>query len=672
VKKKMGKITRRDFLSQTLKVGAGLSLWPVVSSCTPKRSISISQKKMVILGIDGMDPFLLVQFVKQGAMPNFQRLINETGLRKMRSSIPPQSPVAWSDFAVGSTSHIHGIFDFIHRDPRTMTPYLSTSTVSSPNKTVSIGDWQIPLTGGTAENLREGKPFWDHLGEAGVPTTVFKMPGDFPVNSQNARCVSGMGTPDILGSYGTFSLFTSNPPHNAGEITGGAVFPIKIVENKIEADLLGPVNTLRKERPRAKIPFVVWRDPQHDVVKVNLQDQELIMTPGEWSEWLQISFDLVPHLNSVKGICKILIKQVHPHFEMYVSPINIDPTDQTLPVTSPEAYGKELFDHIGLYSTKGLPADTKALSYGAISEEEYLDLSGQILDESKKAFSYELNKLRDQSNGFLFFYFYNLDQDTHMYWRAIDTAHPLYTPTLGEKYYHAIRSLYIEMDRVLGEVYRNFDIKDENFRLVVMSDHGFAPFYRSVNLNTWLLYNGYVDLSDPSAQEDQEFFENVNWSKTKAYGLGINALYLNLKGRERYGIISKNKAQETVKKLKSQLLALKDPHNGENAISNIWVGKEIYGREDDKTPDLIIGWNRGYRASWDTVLGGFPRDVFVNNDDKWSGDHCIDPFWVPAVLLSNKKITKRNLRLRDVTATVLSEFNIPIPPQMTGKPIYEI
>ncbi len=184
--------------------------------------------------------------------------------------------------------------------------------------------------------------------------------------------------------------------------------------------------------------------------------------------------------------------------------------------------------------------------------------------------------------------------------------------------------------------------------------------------------SGYVTLFDPRSQEEHTFFENVNWSKTRAYGLGINALYLNLEGRERYGIVSNSIAQEILKRLKSQLLALKDPLSGEKAKSNIWAGKEIYGREDDKTPDLIIGWNRGYRASWDTVLGGFPRDVFVNNDDKWSGDHCIDPFWVPAVLLANKKITKQNLRLRDVTATVLSEFDIPIPPQMTGKPIYEI
>jgi predicted AlkP superfamily phosphohydrolase/phosphomutase len=228
------------------------------------------------------------------------------------------------------------------------------------------------------------------------------------------------------------------------------------------------------------------------------------------------------------------------------------------------------------------------------------------------------------------------------------------------------------MDDILGDVYKKFDLKDDNFRLIIMSDHGFAPFYRSVNLNTWLLNEGYVSLIDPSSQEEQTFFENVNWSGTQAYGLGINALYLNTEGRERYGTVSGYHAPKVMTKLQKQLLALRDPLTGEKAISRIWTGKEIYNRNDDRTPDLIIGWNRGYRASWETVLGGFPREVFVDNDDKWSGDHCIDPFWVPACVLFNRKITVARPKLPDVTATILAECDIPIPTQMTGKPLYEV
>jgi predicted AlkP superfamily phosphohydrolase/phosphomutase len=624
------------------------------------------------LGIDGMDPFLLRQFIREGIMPNFLKLLYSGSFMKMRSSVPPQSPVAWSDFSVGASAAVHGIFDFIHRDPKTMTPYLSTSEISSATNTLAIGNWEIPLGRGTARKLREGKPFWEYLGDAGIPVTVFKMPGNFPVDSKKARCVSGMGTPDLLGSYGSFSFFTSNPMDTSKQMTGGTVFPVKIVDNKITAELKGPINTLKKDRANVRIPFVVWRDPQNDVVKIRFQDHTLIMVAGEWSDWLRISFDFVPHVNAVAGICKILIKQVHPHFEMYVSPINIDPVEPSLPITCPDDYGRELTDNIGLFGTKGLPADTKALSYGVLAEEEYLQSSRQILDESRKLLRYELSRLQTQTCGVLFFYLSNLDQDTHMYWRAIDTSHPLYTRDIGAKYQHAIKNLYVKMDSILGDVYKTFDIEDNNYRLIVMSDHGFAPFYRSVNLNTWLLNNGFVSLIDRYSQSENIFFENMNWAKTKAYGLGINALYLNRAGRERYGTVTHREAQLLIARLRQELLTLRDPKTGKNAVSNVWIGKDIYGRDDDKTPDLIIGWNRGYRASWETVLGGFPLEVFVDNDDKWSGDHCIDPFWVPAVLLTNRKMTLKKPTLPDITATILAEYNVPIPTQMTGKPLYDV
>lgn len=654
-------------------MGVGASLFSGGFSCARPKTQYASRKKVVVLGIDGMDPSLVMQFVREGVMPHFQKLINEFGLRSMRSSIPPQSPVAWSDLAVGASAGVHGVFDFIHRDPATMVPYLSSARVSEPEKKVSVGGWEIPLSGGSVTNLREGKPFWEFLEKKEIPATLFKMPGEFPVKSKSARCVSGMGTPDLVGSYGTFTLFTSNPvPDSRKDITGGNVLPVRIVDNKILGDLPGPVNSMRKEKLSSRIQLTVWRDGVNDVVKVKLQDNELILRKGEWSGWLRVSFEMMALARSVRGICKILVKEVHPHFQMYVSPINIDPLDQSLPVTSPMNYGKELSRAIGMFGTKGLPADTKALSYGILSEEEYLQSSAQILEESKKAFQYELERLRKESLGFLFFYFSNLDQDSHMYWRAIDPAHPMYTPELAKQFHTAIREKYIEMDRVLGEVYKRFDIRDEKFRLVVMSDHGFAPFYRSVNLNTWLLENGYVSLLDQASQEKDSFFENVNWSRTRAYGLGINALYLNLDGRERYGVVRGMDYGKIIARLKGELLALKDPKNGMNAISSVWAGREIYGRNDDKTPDLVIGWNRGYRASWETVLGGYTKEVFANNDDKWSGDHCIDPQWVPAILLGNRPVTKKDPCLPDVTATILAEFGIPIPPQMTGKPLYEI
>jgi hypothetical protein len=410
----MKKITRRDFLFQSLTASVGLALVPYITSCRGPKTSGSFRKKMVILGIDGMDPMLLQKFTDEGGMPNFRRLIQEGSFVEMHSSIPPQSPVAWSDFAVGANAGVHGIFDFIHRDPKTMTPYFSTSRVSESTHSIALGDWKIPLGSGIAKQLREGKPFWEYLGEAGIPTTIFKVPGNFPVYDKKVNSVSGMGTPDILGSYGMFSFYTSRPPDNYKEITGGTIFPVRIVNNKITAELVGPANNLKKDKSNIRIPFIVLRDPQNDVAKIQIQDNELILTAGEWSGWIRLSFDAVPHVKAVKGICKLLVKQIHPHFEMYVSPINIDPSDQALPVTSPLAYGRELVDRVGFFDTKGLPADTKALTYDVLNEDEYIQLSGQILDESRRLMGYELNKLKTQASGVLFFYFSNLDQDSSL------------------------------------------------------------------------------------------------------------------------------------------------------------------------------------------------------------------------------------------------------------------
>ncbi|MBN2040304.1 MAG: alkaline phosphatase family protein [Spirochaetes bacterium] len=672
-KNKAKEITRKKFLDKSVKAGAALALSPLIYSCAGSMSGKDTGKKVIVIGIDGMDPRILRKLLKEGVLPNFRRLIDTGGFKEMRTSIPPQSPVAWSDFAVGASASVHGIFDFIHRDPAAMTPFFSTSQVKGSAGTVEIGDWEIPISGGTVKQLRQGKPFWEYLGEAGIPTTVFKLPGEFPAKetNKNVTSVSGMGTPDLLGSYGTFSFYTSRPDIYKN-ITGGKVIPVNFENNKSELYLPGPVNSLKKNKPGTKIPVTIWRDSENSVVKIKVQQYEMLMKENEWSDWLQVEFDLMKHVSSVKGICKLYIRQIHPHFEMYISPVNIDPSEQSLPVTQPEEYGAELAENVGLFDTKGLPADTKSLSYEVLPENAYLDNSKQILKESRALFRYECDKLKAKSSGMLFYYFSNLDQDSHMFWRAIDKKHPLYTREIGSNYSDVIKKLYIEMDDVLGEFFSRFNIEDPNLRLIVLSDHGFAPFYRCVNLNTWLYRNKYISFFNNEFIEKGTYFKNLNWAKSKAYGLGINALYLNKEGREKYGIVKQKDEDKLLKKLKTELLALKDPLTGINAVSNIWFGKELYNRADDIVPDIVIGWNRGYRASWETVLGSFTRKIFSNNLDKWSGDHCIDPAHVPAVLISNKKITKKDPALPDVTATILAEYGIPVPENMTGKPIYEI
>ena len=226
------------------------------------------------------------------------------------------------------------------------------------------------------------------------------------------------------------------------------------------------------------------------------------------------------------------------------------------------------------------------------------------------------------------------------------------------------------MDDILGEVFKQNDIHDPNLSLMVMSDHGFVPFRRQVNVNTWLFKNDYLNLLKPSKIENKGYFENVDWARTAAYNVGINSIYLNLKGREKFGTVPASQAKHICSNIRRDLLKLIDPDTGRKAVSRVWIVPEKEQRHNPHAPDLIIGWNIGYRNSWDSILGGFSNKIISDNLDKWSGDHCVDPNIVPAVLFSNKKVTKKDPSLCDIMATVLEEFGIKPGNEVEGKPVY--
>jgi len=661
-------MNRREFIAKSAILGLGATFSPaanLLAAAIPKR------RKTLVLGIDGMDIKLATAFMRLGLLPNFSKLAQTGGLSTVTTSFPPQSPVAWSSFSVGAWPAVHGIYDFIHRNPATMTPYLSTSQVTAPEKTFAIGGFEIPLSSGKVVNLRKGRPFWDYLADYDIPTTIQKMPGNFPCQHDKVDMLSGMGTPDLRGGYGSFTLVTTAPPANTNKITGGMVVPIEFVDDYAEAPILGPDNTLRQGHPAVTIPFKIWRDRTNPVVRLLIQDQEFVLNQGDWTGWLHLSFTMLNHLSEVKGICKLYIKSVHPEFSMYVSPINIDPADPVLPIVSSPAYGKELARHLGPFHTKGLPEDTKALSYDIIGNGEYLDMAYQLIDESRLGMEHEIAKLARLDEGLLFYYFSSLDQDSHMFWRTIDPESPLYTKELELQFGHTLKDLYIEMDKCLGRAMNTFDIRDPNFQLLVMSDHGFGPFRRQVNLNSWLHEQGFIALNGSTDIEEGEYFADVNWDKTAAYALGINAIYLNLTGRERFGSLSSGQANSVLTKIRQGLMTLRDPKNGYKVVTDVYQTSEAEKQVNPHAPDLIVGWNLGYRTSWSSILGSFARETITDNDDRWSGDHCIDPSLVPAILFSNRKIIRAKPTMLDITATILSEHGIPIPAHMTGGSLYQ-
>jgi predicted AlkP superfamily phosphohydrolase/phosphomutase len=625
---------------------------------------------MIILGIDGLDPDLLTKFMAEGKMPNFARLAAQGSFRRLTTSIPPQSPVAWSNMITGMNAGGHGVFDFIHRDPKTLQLYFSTSKVEGPKHSLHIGSWVIPLGGGTAEQLRHGKAFWEILDEHGVPNYVYRIPANFPPIVAKGKTLSGMGTPDLRGTYGTFTFYTDDPTAAVGALEGGEIVQVEVKNNRVATNLIGPDNSFRRNSLPSTEPFTVDVDPLEPVARIGLEDRQFVLKEGEWSGWVPVEFHLVPVLGNlignVKGICRFYLKQAHPRFQLYVSPINIDPENPALPISTPSDYSRDLAKQIGKFHTQGIAEDTKALTAGVLDDKEFLEQSHTVLAEHRRAFDAEFPKFHQ---GLFFFYFSSLDLNGHMLWRLTDPQSPAYDAALAAQYGSSLEEFYEQMDQVLGEVMPKVD---ENTTLLVLSDHGFAPFRRSFNLNTWLLNNGYVTRKADAGGDSSEPFADVDWSRTRAYGLGINGLYLNVRGREREGMVDPAEADALLREIRQKLLEVRDPKDGSQVITRIDLASEVYQGPYARTgPDALVGYNRGYRSGWKTILGAFPAEVLEDNTNPWSGDHCMDFTKVPGVLLSNRKIEAQAPALTDMAPTILSEFGIAKTKDMMGQSVFQ-
>jgi predicted AlkP superfamily phosphohydrolase/phosphomutase len=640
------------------------ALVPILS-CERARGGDKTARKMIILGVDGLDPDLLTKFMADGKMPNFARLAQQGSFERLTTSIPPQSPVAWANLITGMNAGGHGIFDFIHRDPKTFQLYFSTSRVEAPKHNLHLGSWVVPLGSGTAEQLRHGKAFWEILDDHHVPNYIYRMPANFPPIGAKGKTLSGMGTPDLRGSYGTFSFYTDDPAAAIGATEGGEVLQVEVKDNRVRANLIGPDNSFRKNSPPATEPFTVDVDPLESVARINVQDQQFVLKEGEWSGWIPVEFQLMPLIGNVKGICRFYLKQTHPRFQLYVSPINIDPENPALPISTPSSYSKDLAKQIGEYHTQGIAEDTKALSAGVLDDKEYLEQAHTVLAEHRRAFDVEFPKFRE---GLFFFYFSSLDLNAHMMWRLTDPGHPAYDAALAAQYGNSLEEFYEQIDQVLGEVMPKVG---NDTTLLVVSDHGFAPYRHSFNLNTWLLNSGYITRKEGATGDANDPFSDVDWSRTRAYGVGLNGLYLNIRGREREGIVDPAQRDALLREIRQKLLEVRDPKDKSQVITRVDLASEAYqGAYAEAGPDALIGYNRGYRAGWKTILGAFTPDVLEDNTNAWSGDHCIDFTKVPGVILSNRKLTAQAPALTDIAPTILSEFGIAKTNDMKGQSVF--
>ncbi len=596
-------------------------------------------RQVIVLGVDAMDPNFLERHWSE--LPNVAHLRAQGGFRRLATTMPPQSPVAWSTFITGWDPAQHGIFDFVHRDPRTMQPFSSMARVVDPRFQIPLGPFVLPLSSARVETLRRGEPFWRMLWDRHIPVTIMHMPTNFPPE-QAGEAIAGMGVPDLRGTEGTFTFYTDDPEEAAREVPGGRIVNVRAVNGRYELPLEGPPNSLRRDRRFAAENLIVEADPERDVARVTLGSTAVIVQQGEWSEWLRADFPLLGWLAGARGMVRVYAKEFHPRLALYVTPVNMDPRAPELPISAPASYSRAVAGAIGPFYTQGIAEDTSAYRQGVLNLEEFLQQAGLVRNDEMKLLGYSLDHFRE---GLLFFYFSSIDQASHMLWG---------------KHEAELLEVYRAVDGAIGEVARRFP----HAEIMVMSDHGFTSFDRAVNLNTWLWEKGFLALTGPPRGGD-EGFSDVDWSKTQAYAMGLNGLYLNIAGRERQGILQTGAQTDAViGKLARELTGFRDPVNGHQVIEVAPATGVQMG------PDIIVGYGRGYRASWQTALGGAPPAILEDNTDAWIGDHCINAADVPGVLLSNHTLRAERPSLKDVTVTVLGAFGVGAGRGMTGRNVF--
>jgi predicted AlkP superfamily phosphohydrolase/phosphomutase len=617
-------------------------------------------KRVVIMGFDGMDPELAERFINEGRLPNLKKMRDHGTFRPLRTTFPAISPVAWSTFQTGVNPGKHNIYDFLARDLANYLPYLSSAQISEPKRHLKIGKYSLPLGKPEIKGLRKGTPFWHWLGKAGVFCSVIRVPVTFPPEKFPGVLLSGMCVPDLKGSQGTFCFCTTRAQGDKFR-EGGVRIPVERNGSGFHSYVPGPDSPLGTgEEMRAH--FKIRPDLAKKRARIDLDSETFTLEVGEYSPWIPIKFSAGIGFTA-RGICRFYLKEISPEVEVYVTPVNIDPGRPDLPISHPVTYSIYLAKLFGPYATLGLAEDTWALNEEVIDDDAFLAQCYSNHEDRERMF---FDALEKTPQGLCACVFDTTDRVQHMFWRYLDADHPAARGIPKDERPQVIQQLYERMDTLVGKVMSKID---DDTMLLVISDHGFQSFNREMNLNAWLHQNGYLTLKEGET-ESGDWFEDVDWSCTKAYTMGLNGLYLNVKGREREGIVNAGKEAEALKdELREKLNGLVDPVLGTVAITGMFDCDGVYaGPYVDNAPDLIVGYGKGFRASWDSVMGKVTGTIFEDNIKAWSGDHCVDPRLVPGVLFSNRKITVEKPAIVDVAPTIMKLFGLALPSYFDGKP----
>ena len=616
-------------------------------------------RKLIFLGLDGLEPDLVDKYLAEGKLPNLAKLRDQGRYSRLRTTFPPLSPVAWATFATGSNPGKHNLFDFLNRNLRSYLPELSSSRVHQPHRVLRIGRWRLPLSKPAVEMRRKSRPFWSLLGDNLVSSTILRVPITFPPEPFDGRLLSAMCTPDLLGTQGSFQLFTTAAGTTEFEEAGNC-YALEEDGEALTGEVRGPSNTIRQESGELRIPFRLHIDRAARRGTLAIDGDRHDLSVDSYTPWIRLTFRAGMGIK-VRGIAQFRLAAVEPDVQLYLSPIAIDPERPALPISHPPFYAPYLAKLLGDFSTLGLAEDTWALNERVIDEDAFLEQAGQLCAEREAMFD---SALKNTRKGVVACVFDTPDRVQHMFFRYLEPGHPAHAAngnSIG-RYKDQIEKLYVQMDRIVGKTMRHVD---PDTVLFVLSDHGFKSFQRGVNLNAWLEREGYLAVKDDA--RDEGYLRAVDWSRTRAYSFGLTGIYLNVKGRESEGIVPRSEADRLSEEIAAKITGLPDEASGKVAVRKGYAKRAVYhGPYVEAAPDVVVGYSPGYRSSWGVALGRVSGPIFEDNTKAWSGDHCVDPPSIPGVLFCNRDFARELPGIEDLAPTAMRLFGYEPPSHMDG------
>jgi len=663
-------INRREFIRRMamggLAVGAASALGLSLTGCTQRRL----GKKIFVLGFDGLSPYLMEPWMAEGKLPNFDKLRKAGGYARNMSTIPPESPVAWSSFAIGGNPGRHGIYDFLRCYMSTHRPEMAQISRINPKFFADT----IPIRPPILHNNRAGTAFWTAAARAGYPVCVFQAPVTVPPDPvPGGHLLVGLGMPDIRSTQGTYHFFAEDAAEKelGSSEMGGIINRLRLMGKRAVSFVEGPINFLSNQFTHVALP--VDFEISGDSVIINFSGEKQSVKEGTWSDWFTARFPMTS-LVDIVGIGRFHVHSIKP-LRIYLSPLDFHPSYCPIPLSEPRGWSAELKEKLGLYRTRGWETDTMAHAEERLTDSQYLE-DVFFTEEMRRTI---VNHCADNINADLYVSVFSAtDRIQHVMWRHIDPKSPRYDPVQAAQNGDAILRIYQFADKVVGEHLNRLGKDDV---LMVLSDHGFHPFRRGVNLNTWLVREGYMMLKGQSTENynlddlfsgQGKFFDSVDWSRTRAYALGLGQIYLNMQKNGPEGVVADADHDQLCDEIIAKMKDYVDPVTGIKPLRSAFRGNQIYrGAREALAPDMVMGYEDGYRVSWQTSLGGIPKDVCEDNMKLWSADHCsLDAGITKGVFFANRPLAG-DIAIVDIAPTVLRMMGVEPPEPVDGKPIWD-